>query len=198
MMSNKENSLSSPAARSHLPSFISKPTLGGLGRSPRKKGGHHSAKPYARAPSASIYKAKSTSMKGVYSSIRNEGKVGKKVPPPLKLATSSHSSATSNGEVAGRVPSEVKIPLSLPTVNIPLVPHLDEHFDPKIVSCPFPLIRSGYKLMLSHSNMSDRDFYPAFQPSVSFPHDIKRIPLSIDRLTFRILVQAHATMSHSA
>ena len=115
-MANKENSLHSTSC---LPSFISKPTLSGLGRSPKKKSSSsiHGAKPYKRT--ASVH-AKP---------IKNKAKAGKKVPPPLDL--------TKIRQAPVAIRSEVKIPLSLPRVNIPLVPHLDEFFDGDIV-CPPP------------------------------------------------------------
>jgi hypothetical protein len=114
-MANKENSLH---ATSCLPSFISKPTLSGLGRSPKKKSSSiHGAKPYSRT--ASVHDKP----------IKNKTKAGKKVPPPLDL--------TKIRQMPVAIRSEVKIPLSLPKVNIPLVPHLDEFFDGDIV-CTLP------------------------------------------------------------
>jgi len=110
-MANKENSLRSTSC---LPSFISKPTLSGLGRSPKKKlSSIHGAKPYNRTASVHTKATKNTT------------KAGKKVPPPLDLTKIRQAPVAIRGEV--------KIPLSLPKVNIPLVPHLDEFFDADIV-----------------------------------------------------------------
>ena len=109
-MSNKENSL---RPSSCLPSFISKPTLSGLGRSPKKKSSSvHGTKPYNR----------STSVHGKV----NKGKAGKRIPPPLDLTKMAERRPVA-------VKSEVKIPLCLPEVDIPLVPHLNEFFGTDVV-----------------------------------------------------------------
>ena len=63
------------------------------------------------------------------------GKMTKKAaPPPLILA----KPAKPRQEIV-IVQSQVQIPLSLPRVDIPLVPHLDEEFDHDVVSLPNPL-----------------------------------------------------------
>lgn len=135
ILSNKENSLLSPSymPRSFLPSATaaaatassSKPGLSGLGRSPRKRAAGHSPKPYAR--SASVHKP-------------TTGKALKKkqAPPPLKLAAAAKVTKPVKPEIVS-VRSQVDIPLTLPRVDIPLVPHLDDVFDPEIVSSALPL-----------------------------------------------------------
>ena len=56
-------------------------------------------------------------------------KAKKAVPPPLLLA----KPAKKRSEIV-IVQSQVQIPLSLPRVDIPLVPHLDDEFDHDVVS----------------------------------------------------------------
>jgi hypothetical protein len=152
-MANKENSLHSTSC---LPSFISKPTLSGLGRSPTKKSSSsiHGAKPYKRT--ASVH-AKP---------IKNKAKAGKKVPPPLDLTKIRQA------PVANR--SEVKIPLSLPKVNIPLVPHLDEFFDGDIVC---PVLAPCDEANDSHSIISVRNYSLVYLALGSFPLNSDLIPL---------------------
>lgn len=114
-LSNKENSLHSSSC---LPSFIPKPSLPGLGRSPKKKSSSiHGTKPYSRT--ASVHASSKVNSQ--------KGKAGKKVPPPLDL--------TKIRQAPVAIRSEVKIPLSLPKMDIPQVPHLNDFFDPDIV-CP--------------------------------------------------------------
>jgi hypothetical protein len=121
-ISNKENSLHSPSC---LPTFISKPTLTGLGRSPKKKSSSvHGTKPYARTASVHSKPLKAGT----------KSKAGRKVPPPLDLSKTKPVQRVATGVVS--------IPLSLPKVNIPLVPHLDEFFDKDLV-CPHPSSRYG-------------------------------------------------------
>ena len=115
---NKENSHHQSSC---LSSFISKPTLSGLGRSPRKKASNvHGTKPYSR--STSVHKPASKPVKG--------GKL-KKVPAPLDLAAVRKPVERERMKIG-----EVNIPLSLPRINVPLVHHLDEFFDPNVVGHP--------------------------------------------------------------
>ena len=153
-MANKENSLHS--STSCLPSFISKPTLSGLGRSPKKKSSAsiHGAKPYNRT--ASVH-AKP---------IKNKTQAGKKVPPPLDL--------TNIRQAPVAIRSEVKIPFSLPRVNIPLVPHLDEFFDADIVCTLFIPSDCADD---SHSIMFARDYSLAYLVSGLYRHNLDLIPL---------------------
>lgn len=152
-MSNKENSLHPTSC---LPSFIPKPTLSGLGRSPKKKSSSvHGTKPYART--ASVHsKAKPT-----------KTKVGKKVPPPLDLS----KAIPIQRQVAK---SEVRIPLSLPRVDIPPVPHLDEFFPGDVVCYFFLLVVR--RLTTSHSSTFYPNSYLDYQVSESFQPNFDLTP----------------------
>lgn len=85
------------------------------------------------------------------------GKTTKRAAPPSPLILAKPAKPRQEIVI---VQSQVQIPLSLPRVDIPLVPHLDEEFDHDVVSPPSAaLIIALADYDDSHSNSSDRDCY---------------------------------------